>query len=222
MPRIIWGTSGSRIYETGVNSGVLFPPNNADGVPWNGLTSVNETPTGGDAQAFYQDGIKYFQISSAEEYKATINALSAPKEFALCDGIKNIYAGLAISQQPRKTFGFSYITIIGNDTAREDYGYNLHLVYNAIARPTNRTNASLSASTDTTDLSWEIETLPPNIVGFKPAAHIVLNSLTAPPEAMTAVENVVYGIDGGPAARQPTINELIIIFQNAASGGGVS
>lgn len=212
MSRLVWGETGSRVFEAGVDRGVLYPPAGAIGVPWNGLTSVKEAPNGGEPQAFYQDGVKYFQIASAEEFKATIEAFSSPPEFAACDGIANIYAGLSISQQPRKQFGFAYRTLIGNDVAAENYGYKLHLVYNALASPSGRARNSLSDSTESMDLSWNIETVPPPVTGFKPSAHLVISSVTSSIGHLAAVENIVYGQDGGATARQPTIAELIAIF----------
>lgn len=211
MASLIWGATGARTFETGVDRGVLFPPNSAPGVAWNGLTAVNEAPTGGDAQPYYLDGIKYLQISAAEEYNATIAALSSPPEFAQCDGIGNIYAGLFITQQPRQQFGLSYRTLIGNDVELETYGYNLHLVYNALAKPTTRSNTSLADTTDPMGFSWDITTVPPPIVGFKPSAHITINSLLAATEHLTIVEAIVYG-NSDTDPRQPTIDELTAIF----------
>lgn len=211
MARLVWGEKGTRLFEAGVDRGVLYPPDSV-GVPWNGLVSVREAPNGGEPQAFYQDGIKYFQIASAEEFKGTIQAFSAPPEFAVCDGVANIYAGLSITQQPRKQFGFAYRTLIGNDVAGENHGYKLHLVYNALSKPAARDNTSLSDSTEPMDLSWDIETVPPPITGFKPSAHLVISSLTAAPEHLEAVENIIYGMDGGSSARQPTVGELVTIF----------
>lgn len=212
MARLVWGEPGTHVYEAGVDRGVLFPPNGAIGVPWNGLVSVKEAPNGGEPEAFYLDGVKYYQIASAEEFKGTIQAFSAPPEFALCDGVVNIYAGLSITQQPRKQFGFSYRTLIGNDTAAEAYGYKLHLVYNALARPAQRDRATLSDTAEPMDLSWDIETVPPPITGFKPSAHLVINSVTASSAHLTAVENIVYGQDGGSDPRLPTVSELVLIF----------
>lgn len=212
MARLVWGERGTRIFEAGVDRGVLYPPNAAIGVPWSGLVSVREAPNGGEPQSYYQDGVKYFQISSSEEFKGTIRAFSAPEEFALCDGVANIYAGLSITQQPRKQFGFAYRTLIGNDVAAEGRGYKLHLIYNALAKPSNRDNLSLSDTTEPMDLSWDIETLPPLITGFKPSAHLVISSLSAAPEHLQAVESIMYGQDGGSDPRQPTISDLITIF----------
>jgi hypothetical protein len=212
MSRIIWGETGSRLYEAGVDRGVLYPPAGAVGVPWNGLTSVKEAPSGGDPQAYYQDGIKYFQIAAAEEFKATIEAFSAPAEFASCDGIANIYAGLSISQQPRKPFGFAYRTLIGNDVVADSFGYKIHLIYNALANPSGRDNNSLSNASDPMQLSWDIQSVPPPITGFKPSAHLIINSLLATSDQLLAVENIIYGLEGGSNARQPTVSELITIF----------
>jgi hypothetical protein len=217
MARLVWGEPGTRIYETGVDRGVLYPPNGAVGVPWNGLVSVKETPNGGEPQAYYLDGVKYFQIASAEEFKGTIQAFSAPPEFALCDGVATLYAGLSITQQPRKLFGFAYRTLVGNDTAAESYGYKLHLVYNALARPAQRDRSTLSDTAEPMDLSWDIETVPPAMSGVKPSAHLVISSLEADPAHLIAVENILYGIDGGSFPRMPTISELLTIFSGSES-----
>lgn len=217
MSRLVWGASGSRIFETGVDRGVLFPPNISTGVPWNGLASVNEAPSGGDSTGYYMDGIKFIQVSAAEEYAASIGAFSAPKEFAACDGTANIYAGLSITQQPRKQFGFSYRTLIGNDTEGQEFGYKIHIVYGALAKPTSRNNQTLSESSNALDLSWDITTVPPGITGFKPSAHLVINSVEASSAHLLAIENMIYGSDGIDS-RLPTITDLLTIFSTADEG----
>ena len=214
MSRLVWGETGSRFYEAGVDRGVLFPPNAAAGVPWNGLISVKEAPSGGDPQAYYQDGIKYIQIASAEEFDATIEAFSAPPEFTLCDGTANVYAGLFITQQPRKQFGLSYRTLIGNDVAAEAYGYKIHLVWNALAKPAARARVTISDTTEPLDLSWDITTVPPVIQNFKPSAHMVVNSTLAAPNHLAALENIIYGQDG-IAPRMPSQQEVVDIFAGA-------
>jgi hypothetical protein len=210
MAKIIWGAIGARGFEVGADRGVLYPPSGI-GVPWNGLISVDESPTGGEPKPYYLDGIKYLQVASAEEFDASIKAFSAPTEFDICDGTAALYAGLFITQQPRKQFGFAYRTLIGNDVDGSDHGYKIHIVYNALAKPTSRNNQSIGASTEPIDLSWDISTVPPTITGVKPSAHIVISSLTASSAHLIAVENILYGTDT-VAPRQPTIAELITIF----------
>lgn len=211
MSQLVWGATGTRLFETGVDRGVLFPPNAAAGVAWNGLTSVKEAPSGGDPQSFYLDGVKYFQIASSEDFDATIEAFSAPVEFAACDGTANIYAGLFITQQPRKQFGFSYRTLVGNDVDADGHGYKIHLVYNALAKPTHRERLSIADNTEPMALSWDVTTVPPAISGFKPSAHLVIDSLTASAQHLTAVENIIYG-QVGIDPRLPTVSELLTIF----------
>lgn len=212
MTRLVWGATGSRKFESGVDRGVLFPPSAAVGVPWNGLISVKEAPSGGEAQPYYLDGIKYLQIASAEEFNATIEAFTSPPEFDICDGTANIYAGLFITQQPRKQFGFSYRSLVGNDVAGQEYGYKLHIIYNALASPTEHSNVSLGGSNaDPLYLIWNVTTVPPVITGFKPSAHIIISSLTSSPEHLAAVEDILYGVVS-VAPRQPTVAELITIF----------
>jgi len=211
MTRLVWGATGTRNFETGVDRGVLFPPNAAAGVPWNGLTSVKEAPSGGEPEAYYLDGIKFLQISSAEEFNATIEAFSAPAEFGPCDGTSSIYAGLFITQQPRKQFGFSYRTLIGNDVEAENHGYKLHLVYNALAKPADRDRSTIGDNVEPLTLSWAVTTVPPVITGFKPSAHLVINSTLATLAHITAVENILYG-SLGVDPRMPTMAEIVSIF----------
>lgn len=213
MATIAWGASGTRAFEAGVDRGVLYPPT-GPGVPWNGLTAVNEAPSGGSPEAYYLDGIKYLQIASSEEFNATIDAFSAPDEFGPCDGTTSIYAGLQITQQPRKLFAFCYRTLIGNDIDGSDHGYKLHLVYNALATPSSRNNASLGDSVDPMALSWAITTVPPAISNAKPSAHMVINSLTASSSHLSAVETILYGSEGVDP-RMPSIADLLTIFATA-------
>jgi len=215
MSRLVWGEAGTRLFEIGVNRGVLYPPNAAAGVAWNGLTAVKESPSGGEPQAYYQDGVKYFQIASAEEFDATIEAFSAPPEFALCDGTANVYAGLFITQQPRKQFGFSYCTLVGNDLVAETYGYKIHLVYGALAKPAARSNDTISASTEPMELSWDVTTVPQIVPGFKPSAHLIIDSRLATPAHLEALENMLYGQEG-ISPRLPSQQELVDLFTAAS------
>jgi len=211
MARLVWGASGTRKYEAGVDRGVLYPSNLSYGVPWNGLTSVKEAPSGGDPQPYYLDGIKYLQVASAEEFNSTIEAFTAPPEFDVCDGTANIYAGVFITQQPRKAFSFSYRTLIGNDLQSDAFGYKLHIIYNCLAKPTSRDNQTLNDSVDAMTLSWDVTTVPPPITGFKPSAHIVIDSTKADPSHLEAVENVLYGSESSES-RLLTVQEIMTIF----------
>jgi hypothetical protein len=193
MARIVWGAAGERRFETGVDRGVLYVPG-LPGVPWNGLKSVREAPSGGEPQPYYLDGIKYANVSAAEEFKASISAFSAPVEFAQCDGSKMLAAGLFVTQQPRKSFGLSYRTREGDDLAGSEAGHKIHLVYGALAAPSGRSNGTLSNSITPLDLSWEISTRPPiTALGYKPSAHLVIHTRTLDPEILELLEIAIYG-----------------------------
>jgi len=210
MSRLTWSTVGERVYETGVDRGVLYVANQA-GVAWTGLTSVEEAPTGGDAKPYYLDGIKFLNIAAAEEFEATINAFSSPPEFGLCDGISSVQNGLFATQQPRKAFGLSYRTLIGNDVSGAGYAYKIHLVYNALSAPSSRSNNTMGSSTEPSAFSWQISTLPPAITGYKPTAHFVIDSRSTSVPILTRIENVLYGTET-VAPRLPTPNELITLY----------
>lgn len=194
MARLIWGADGERFFEAGVDRGVLYIPGQA-GVPWNGLKAVKESPSGGEPQPFYLDGLKYANVSAAEEFAATLDAFSSPRQFAECDGTKQLAAGLFATQQPRKPFGLSYRTTVGNDLSGLSGGHKIHLVYNALAAPSGRDNNSLSNSTDPLDLSWSISTRPPIGLGYKPTAHLVIHTADLSPEVLEAIEDAIYGDD---------------------------
>lgn len=213
MAKLVWNAAGSRFFEAGVDQGVLFAPNSI-GVAWSGLTSVKEAPSGADPQAYYLDGIKYLQVSSGEEFNATIEAFSAPPEFDVCDGTANLFQGLYITQQPRKQFNFCYRTLIGNDAYGQDYGYKLHLVWNALAKPTGRDNVSIADSNDPMALSWDITTVPPTMTGVKPTAHMVVNAVTATPTHLSMLESIIYGTDFVDP-RMPSAAEVMDIFSHS-------
>lgn len=215
MASLIWGASGERLYEAGVDRGVLFPPGGL-GVPWSGLIAVRENPSGGSSVSYYMDGVKYLQVATAEEFNANISAYSAPPEFAQCDGTGSLYAGLFITQQPRKPFNFSYRSLVGSDTDDLGFGYKIHLIYNALAKPSARDNASLAASPNPNAFSWDITTLPVQFNGFKPSAHIVVDSRLSGPDVMSALEAMLYGTPTtDPSFPSPT--DLIAIFDNFGS-----
>lgn len=211
MTRIAWGTPGLRFFESGVDRGVLYLENES-GVPWSGLTSVNEAPDGGAPRPYYIDGEKYLNIAASEEYKATISALSAPMEFGVCDGMRQLHNGLLVTQQPRQPFGFSYRTLIGNDQQGTDFGYKLHLIYNALAAPASKNNETVSTGVKTLGLSWNISTLAPRVNGIRSTAHIVIDSRLTPMNLIREVENILYGTDDEDA-RLPSISELITLFE---------
>lgn len=210
MARLIWSASGERYYETGVDRGVLYV-DAQPGVAWTGLTSVSEAPAGGEARPYYIDGIKYLNLSLIEEFAATINAFSSPPEFGPCDGSVAIQNGLFAAHQPRKPFGFSYRTKIGNDIDGVDHGYKIHLVYNALAAPSGRSNTSIGETTEPNEFSWSVTTVPPVVTGFRPTAHLVVDSRYTPTGLLVAIEDILYGSDAA-APRLPTVLELKTMF----------
>lgn len=212
MSRITWGDVGERFYETGVDRGVLYVGMNP-GVPWNGLSSIEESPDGGEAEPFYIDGFKHLNAVEAEEFVATINAYSAPIEFLSCDGSSQISNGLFATQQPRRPFGLCYRTRIGNDVEGLDHGYKLHLVYGAVASPTSRENATLSDDSEPMEMSWEITTSPPRMRGFKPTAHFVIDSTMTDPALLGFIEGYLYGSEG-VIPRLLTQQQLVSLFNN--------
>lgn len=210
MPRLTWNGQGEKFYEKGISRGVLFV-GSSPGVPWIGLTSVEESPSGGSARSYYLDGDKYLNISESEEFEATINAFGAPREFSPCDGIIPIQNGLLVTCQSRKSFGLSYRTGIGNDIDPLDVGYKIHIVYNALAAPTNRSHASINASVNVTTNSWKITSMAPSITGLKPTAHLVVDSRYTDPAVLAEVEDILYGTEA-ESSRLPDPDELIALF----------
>ena len=220
MARIIWDQTGSRIYETGVDRGVLYPINvegkYSPGVAWNGLSNVSESPSGAEATAIYADNIKYLSLTSAEDFGATIEAYTYPPEFGECDGSASITEGVTIGQQERKTFGFSYRTLIGNDVDGNEHGYKIHLVYGCKASPSERSYGTVSDSPEAITMSWEITTTPVNVTNFKPTAHLVIDSTIVSAAALTAIEEKLYG--GTEDAELPLPDEVLTIITTADAG----
>lgn len=197
MAKLEWDAIGSRTYETGVDRGVLYPYNTTSkkytpGVAWNGLSSVSESPSGAEATKIYADNIQYLNMYSAEEFGATIEAYTYPKEFEACDGSAEITDGAIIGQQTRKTFGLCYRTRQGNDTEGDDYGYKLHLLYGCKASPSQKSYQTVNDSPEAITFSWEITTTPINVTGYKPTATVIIDSKTAG-EHLADLENVLYG-----------------------------
>lgn len=206
MAVIVWDDLGEHLYETGVKNGVLYVSKTTEsggvtttdpyglGVAWNGLTAVTESPEGAEATDLWADDIKYLTLISAESFKATVEAYTYPDEFAECDGSAAITNGVLIGQQNRKPFGLCYRTTLGNDTAGNNYGYKLHLIYGAKAAPSERAYATINDSPEAITFSWEISTIPVAVSGFKPTACITIDSTkVTTPANLTALENILYG-----------------------------
>lgn len=216
MPKIKWDQTGERFYETGVSKGVLYPYANNDyakGVAWNGLTNVSESPEGAEATPLYADNIKYLNLMSAEEFKATIEAYTYPDEFAACNGEASLQNGVSIGQQKRSQFGLSYQTKIGNDVDSE-LGYKIHLVYGALAAPSEKAYATVNDSPEAITFSWEISTTPVEVPGFKPTASLVIDSTKVDAEKLAAFEKILYG-DETNEARLPLPSEVATLFNTA-------
>lgn len=210
MTRLIWDEPGERIYETGVDLGVLYVDYEL-GVVWNGLIAVSEAPTGGEAKPYYLDGLKYLNLAAAEEFEATIEAFTYPDEFAQCEGTTSINQGLFITHQLKKSFGLVYRTRVGNDLEGVDHGYKLHLVYGALVGPSPRGNSTISDTFDAFNFSWSLTTRPPAINGYKPSSHFIIDSRVAPGVLLDQIQDILYGtVDTEP--RLPPISELLFIF----------
>src|SRR5215211_2067711 len=177
---LTWDQVGERFYETGVDKGVLYLPNNAGvytaGYAWNGLISVTESPSGAEASPQYADNIKYLDLISAEELGGTIEAFTYPDEFAICDGTAVPEDGVYLGQQGRRQFGLCYRTRLGNDTQGNDLGYKLHLIYAAQAAPSEKAYTTINDSPEALTFSWEFSTTPVPVTGHKPTALITVDS----------------------------------------------
>ena len=216
MPKIKWDQTGERLYETGVSKGVLYPYANntyAKGVAWNGLINVSESPEGAEATPLYADNIKYLNLMSAEEFKATIEAYTYPDEFAACNGEASLEEGVSIGQQKRSQFGLSYQTKIGNDVD-SDLGYKIHLVYGALAAPSEKAYATVNDSPEAITFSWEISTTPVEVPGFKPTASLVIDSTKVNKEKLAEFEAMLYG-DESNEAKLPLPSEVATLFHAA-------
>ena len=196
MSKLTWDASGERLYETGVKQGVLYVMGSngyGNGVAWNGLTAITESPSGAESTPLYADDIKYLDLRSTEEFGATIEAYTYPDEFAACDGSASLADGVSIGQQARKMFGLCYRTTVGNDTDGTDHGYKLHLIYGATASPSEKAYETINDSPEAITFSWEITTTPVSVTGFKPTASITIDSTKADPTCLAALEEKLYG-----------------------------
>lgn len=212
--KLVWDQTGEKLYETGVEQGVLYPQDAATGayplgVAWNGLSAITESPSGAEATAVYADNGKYLSLMSAEEYASTLEAYMYPDEFAACNGEAELADGVAIGQQTRKAFGLAYKTLIGNDVLDTAYGYKIHLVYGAKASPSEQAHSTVNESPEATALSWEINTTPVAVAGHKPTASLVINSKKADPTKLAALEKILFGGEAeGEVPRLPLPDEV--------------
>ena len=196
MSKLEWDKTGERYYETGVKQGVLYPQVSGSypkGVAWNGLTAVTESPSGAEATALYADDIKYLNLMSNEEFGATIEAYTYPDEFAQCDGSASLVEGMVIGQQKRSAFGLCYRTALGNDTEGNEYGYKLHIIYNALAAPSEKAYATINDSPEAITFSWEVTTTPVTVTGYKPTATVTIDSTKCDADKLAALEAILYG-----------------------------
>lgn len=217
MAKLEWDKTGERLYETGVDHGVLYLLGEGGtytkGVAWNGLTAVTESPSGAEATPLYADNIKYLNLMSAEEFGATIEAFTYPEEFAECDGSASIADGVSIGQQTRKTFGLSYRTVIGNDVDN-NLGYKLHLIYGALAAPSEKAYATVNDNPEAITFSWEVTTTPVSVEGFKPTATVTIDSTKCDKTKLAALEAILYGSES-EEARLPLPGEIATLMKAA-------
>lgn len=215
MTALAWDQVGERLYETGVDRGVLYIPDEsgeyASGFAWNGLTTVTESPSGAESNPQYADNVKYLNLVSAEEFGATIEAFTYPDEFAQCDGTAVPSPGISIGQQSRKSFGLAYRTRLGNDLEGVDHGYKLHLIYGALAAPSEKAYATINDSPEAIAFSWEVTTTPVQVTDLKPTAQMVIDSTKVDAADLTALEEILYGTVGDDA-RLPLPDEVVAVF----------
>jgi len=218
MTKVAWDQIGERTYETGVDHGVLYIRNSGGvydtGFAWNGLTTITEKPSGADSNPLYADNIKYLNLIAAEDFGATIEAYTYPVEFAQCDGTASPTPGVDVHQQSRKSFGLAYRTKIGDDVEGTDYGYKLHLIYGAIAAPTEKAYATVNDKPDAIAFSWDVSTIPVEVPGFKPTAVMTVDSTKVNEAGLTDLEDVLYG-SSGVEPRLPTPEEVIAFFSGS-------
>lgn len=218
MTKLMWDTTGNRLYETGVDRGVLFPINGKTGayekgVAWNGLTKVSESPDGGDTTAKYANNNKYLNLIAKENFKGSISAYTYPDEFAECLGEKSVVAGVTFTAQSRKSFGFAYRTLVGNDTNSTAHGYKINLVYNALAGVSSRDFETVNDSPDAIEFSWDFDTTPVEAgkEGFESMAHIVIDSTKTDAASLKKIEDAIYGTDS-EEPKLPTPKELLVLL----------
>ena len=216
MAKLTWDAAGQRLYETGVRNVVLYVKNGStykEGVAWNGVTSIEENPTGAEATPLYANDSKYLNLVSNEEYEASITAYTYPDEFAECDGSASLSEGVRIGQQTRKEFGLCYRTAIGNDTEGTEHGYKLHLVYGALASPSSKSHSTINNDPEAAEMSWDITTTPVPVTGHKPTSVVEIDSTKVDPLKLAELEKKLYG--GDQEMDKPTLpspDEVAAIF----------
>ena len=214
MTKLNWDVQGERYYETGVSKGVLYPFKEgkySKGVAWNGLTAVTESPSGAEPTPLYADNIKYLNLLSNEEFAATVEAYTYPDEFAECDGSAELATGVSVGQQKRIPFGMSYVTKLGNDTDGQDYGYKIHLIYGALAKPSQKNYATINDNPEAITFSWELSTTPVAVPNLKPTACITIDSTKVGSDKLKKIEDKLYGTETEEAAL-PTPAELAALI----------
>lgn len=216
MAKLEWDKTGERLYETGISNGVLYPLEGTSGkypkgVAWNGLTAVTESPSGAEPTPLYADNIKYLNLTSAEEFGFTIEAYMYPDEFAACNGEGKLAEGVTIGQQKRQAFGLSYKTILGNDTDGDAHGYKLHLVYGALAAPSEVARNTVNDNPEAATMSWECSTTPVTVKGFKPTSHLIVDSTVVTADKLKKLEDKLYGSADGESSL-PLPDEVLTLL----------
>ena len=216
MAKLVFNNVGERLFETGVKNGVLYVMGDdgayENGVVWNGLTAVTESPSGAETTPLYADDVKYVVIYAAEEFGATVEAYTYPEEFEQCDGSAAISEGITIGQQTRKSFGMCYKTSVGNDVQGQDYGYKIHIIYGAKAAPSEKSYSTINDSPEAVTFSWELSTVPVPVEGHNPTATMVIDSTRVPAEKMTLIEAKLYGSEDSEATL-PLPNEILELIK---------
>lgn len=212
MGKLTWDDTGKKLFETGVDRGVCYPISEAgqytSGEAWNGLTAVNESPSGAEATKLWANNGQYGELRSTEEFGFTIEAYTYPDAFAACNGEAELAKGVSVAQQTRQKFGFSYRSLLGNDIKGTDYGYLLHLVYGATANPSEKSRSTVNDSPEAQTMSWECSTTPVSVAGMKPTSHIIINSTKVDPSKLSALENKLYGDDSAGTPTLPLPDEV--------------
>lgn len=212
MARLVFDEVGARFFETGVKNGVIYLQEDdgsyGNGVPWNGLTGVTESPSGGEATPLYADDIKYVTLRSAEEFNATVEAYTYPTEFEQCDGSAALAEGVTIGQQARRAFGLCYRTAVGNDIQGQDLGYKIHIIYGCTVAPSEKSYTTINDSPEAITFSWELSSTPAPVTGYNPTSTVVIDSTKVDSSKLSAIEDVLYGTTDKEATL-PTPDELI-------------
>lgn len=220
MSKLKWDQIGERLYETGVDKVVLFPMESTGqygtGVAWNGISAVNESPSGAEPTALYANNGKYLNLISNEDFAATIEAFTYPDEFEECDGSKEIAPGVVIGQQKRKVFGLAYRTLLGNDVDGNDHGYKLHLVYGCLAAPSENNHSTVNDSPEAGTMSWSVSTTPVEVADAKPTATVTIDSTKADKAKLKKLEDMLYGTEQAES-KLPLPAEVITLMKDAVA-----